>query len=433
MEATEFRSSPARRILIPLLLLAIPVASSAQEEDGQRRGFWERVRLGGTVNFYSGEGEIRSDSAHTIIFRNIQIDDSVIRFEPRVDNETGRLVINPVNPGDDLRYSVTNDFIRDPRKDFGAVQTNGLEETLWLDLHAAYDVKSWRHGTLFVQLDAGYYSGELGDIEVAVDLAEEAILNPIDQDLTADDPFANYQFVFTRAGTLEQVPVSLSGLWQFRPRSPFRPYVGLGFGYLNLKLDESAALADVNADLAGIEFKWAMRGELMAEGFLPAETITVETEPDVFWLAQGGLEYNINRNWSVMVSAEYINTSARVQMRALGFTEFGEGISRNEAIEDVEGIVSEANLIGTILSLPVDQAVAMVDDIAERSDNPAQNERSYYTSFPVEIGDPVEIEIPNPTDPNEPTRLSRQSKLFIHGGDVQLDSFSLGVGFRYRY
>ena len=96
-------------------------------------------------------------------------------------------------------------------------------------------------------------------------------------------------------------------------------------------------------------------------------------------------------------------------------------------------ISSEQDLVRAILALPVDEAVALVVDIADVSTDLSQNERAFYTTYPVELGTPVEIELPNPTDPNAPTLISRQSKLFVQAGDIRLDSFSVGLGFRYRY
>ncbi len=424
-----------RRLLAGVLLLGLPGLAWAQdaEEGGEskRGGFWERLRLGSTIAFMSPTDKVRSHSSNFIVFRNITIA-SDIRFEPRVGPD-GRVTLSPLPGGQDLGFRVTTDFIRDPRKDFGITADNNLEETAWLDLGAAYDLKSWKHGTLFLQLDAGYYRGEVGSIEVAVDIAEQPILNPVDQDLTADDPFANFQFIFPRAGTLTQIPTSLSALWQFRPRSPLRPYVGLGVGYLRTSLDESSSLGAVNSQLAGIGYSWSVRGELVSAGILPAETITAEAVSEPFWTAQGGLEYNINRNWSIYFSGKLIATDAHVKMRALGFQDFGIGIERTTQVDDVPGIGTAEDLLRRLLSLPVDEAVALINDINEVSPIPVENERSFFTSFPVQLGTAVEIQIPNPTDPNGPTSITRQSKLFVRGGDLQLDSFSVGLGFRYRY
>jgi outer membrane protein W len=328
---------------------------------------------------------------------------------------------------------VDNVFIRDPRQDTGVLQSTKIEDTLWLNLHGAYDIKTWRHGTLYTQLDLGYYKAEMNSIEVAIDIAEEAILNPSDQDLTADDPFANYQFIYPRIGTLTQIPVSLSGLWQFRPRSPFRPYVGLGLGYNSISLEDSGSLNTLNQDLAGIDYRWVMRGELMTEGNLPDETITVDIESNSMWLAQGGLEYNLNRKWSIFFSSEFMSTNARVQVRALGYQRLGEGIRKNNTVEDVEGITSEEVLQARILSLPVDEAVLLVANIDETSPIPWENQRTYFTSFPVVLGGEIDIQVPNPLQPGSPSSVTRTTKLFVHGGDVPLDSFSVGIGFRYRY
>ena len=380
----------------------------------------------------SGDGELRSTAANTVIFRNININSSDIRFEPRVE-DSGRISIYPVVESGLLNFGVTNDFINDPRKDEGALMTSAVEETLWGDVNIAVDIKSWRHGTLYVQADVGYYSGNVGPIEVAVDIAEEAILNPVDQDLTADDPFANYQFIYPSAGTVTQVPMSVSGLWQFRPRSPFRPYIGVGVGYMTVDVSDSAQLNEVNAQLAGIEYNWIVQGELIDSGQLPETLITVNPQSNALYTVRGGLEYNVNRNWSIYISANYIQTAARVQYRALGYQDFGIGIGRNDQINDVEGITGEDAFIQRLLSLPVEEAVALVADVDETSDIPSENERSYYTVFPVALGTPIDIEIPNPTDPNAPTTVTRQSKIFVRGGDVQMDSFSMGLGFRYRF
>ena len=403
-----------------------------------KSAFWERVRLGLNASVMSGTDDIRSHSSNTIIFRNIRIN-NVIRFEPRVE-DNGRISIAPVPTGSNLGFRVLNDFIRDPRKDSGAFQSTSLEETLWGELSLAVDIKTWRHGTLLVEADAGYYSGDAGEIEVAVDIAEQSIINPVDQDLTADDPFANFQFIYPSSGTVTQVPLSLSGIWQFRPRSPFRPYIGVGVGYMDVDVSASTALAELNSEFSDVAFEWNVRGNLLASGILGVDangdsrdTITVEATSDYFYTVRGGLEYNLNRNWSIFMSANFIQTPARVQIRALGFLEFGQGIGRSDQVNDVDGITGEAGLINTLLSLSVEDAVALVDDILETSSDPVENERSFFTVFPVNLGDPITIRIPNLSDPNGDTLISRQSKLFVHGGDVQMDSFSVGLGFRYRF
>jgi len=448
------------RLLCAALMLAAPAVLPAQEAPPERvvigtlaetpeleplkpqksgSGFWERVRLGVNASMMSGTDRIRSHSANTIIFRNISINSSAIRFEPRVE-DNGRISVSPVIGDSMLNFRVTNDFIRDPRRDSGVLQDTALQETLWGELNAAVDLKTWRHGTLVLQGDLGYYSGDGGTIEVAVDIAEESILNPVDQDLTADDPFANYQFIYPSSGRVTQTPGSISAIWQFRPRSPFRPFIGAGFGYMDVSVDKSGSLAQLNADLSDIQFSWTVRGNLLASGILgqdaagnPRDTITVEAFSDYLYTIRGGLEYNINRNWSVYFSSTFVQTPARIQIRALGYQEFGLGIGRNDQVNDVEGITGEDALIRTILSLPVDDAVALVKNIMEQSDDPRLNQRSYYTVFPVRLGTPVDIEIPNPTMPGEITSIQRQSKLFVHGGDVQMDSFSIGLGFRYRF
>jgi hypothetical protein len=205
-------------------------------------------------------------------------------------------------------------------------------------------------------------------------------------------------------------------------------------------LSDSPSLDDLNNELRGIEYNWVVRGETIESGILGFDAdgnevaiITARSTSDLMWTAQGGLEYNINRNWSLYFSATLLQTPASVQMAALGYTEFGLGIARNDFVNDVDGINSEDDLVRALLSLPVDQAVDLINDIGDVSSDAAQNERSYFTVFPVELGDPVEIEIPNPTDPNGPTTINRQSKIFVRAGDIRLDSFSVGLGFRYRY
>lgn len=451
--------------ICPLLCVAVvvvlPAISSAQDDPPRQviigtleerpdleplkvkkdhSALWERVRLGLNLSVMQGLGDIRSHSSNSILFRNISINDSVIRFEPRIESN-GRISIAPVVIGGDLGFRVTNDFIRDPRKDSGIFQSTAIAQNVWGELNLAVDIKTWRHGTLLAQIDVGYYSGDGGEIEVAVDIAEESIINPVDQDLTADDPFANYQFIYPSSGTVTQVPLSLSGIWQFRPRSPFRPYFGIGAGYMDVAVSSSTSLAQLNDNLAGIAFDWTVRGIQVATGILgedadgnPSDLITVEATSAAFYTVRGGLEYNINRNWSLFLSANFIETPARIQIRALGFKEFGQGIGRNTQIFDFEGITSEADFISLLLSLPVEDAVALVDDLTESSSAPpVENERAFFTVFPVELGTPINIIIPNPTDPEVGTSIQRQSKLFIHGGDVEMDSFSIGMGFRYRF
>ncbi|MFQ5767118.1 MAG: hypothetical protein ACE5ID_03940 [Acidobacteriota bacterium] len=417
-----------------LFLVAVLGGVVAQEEDaahGKRGRFWDRVRLGANISFLSGLDDLRSNSGNTVVFRNINIESQAIRFEPRVMN--GQVSLEPVVGN--LNLNIDNDFIRDPRKDGGSFQDNGLEETPWIDLNATYDVKTWKAGTLFVELDAGYYQGQVGNLEVAVDIAEQAILDPEKQDLRADDPFANFQFIFPTVGDLTQTPISLSGLWQFRPRSPLRPYVGLGYGYMAADLSDSPSLQKLNSQLAGISYSWSRRGQFIASGILPAETITAKAKSAGMFVAQGGMEYNINRKWSVLFSTKFISTPARIEIRSLGkFQRFGEGLDRSDSINDVDGIGTEEMLIRRLRELSVEDAVRLIDDIIDiQSGDPMLNERQFFKASPVALGQAVQIEIPNQLMPGQTTSISRQSKLFVHGGDIRLDSFSVGVGFRYRY
>jgi hypothetical protein len=135
-----------------------------------------------------------------------------------------------------------------------------------------------------------------------------------------------------------------------------------------------------------------------------------------------------------MVSAEFISTDARVKVRALGYSRLGEGILRNDTIVDVEGLSTEEGLIDAMLNSTVEDAVLLIQDIQDSVDGPPEfNEREFFRSFPVELGTPVTLIVPNPLNPGEPVDIQRITKMFIGGGDIQLDSFSFGVGFRYRF
>jgi len=389
--------------------------------------FWDRVRLGLVASFYSGTGAIRSKSANFIIFPDVTLDPGELAFEPRVGAD-GRVSMSPLfNPDPaalSTGYAINNDLVADPRPDSGSLQDNAVEETIYGSINLGYDFHTWKHGTLSGQFDFGYYTGPVGNIEVAVDLAQEPILNPADQDPAAEDPFANFQFIYPSAGDLTQNPISLSGVWQFRPRSPFRPYLGLGVGYLDVTLSDSATLAAVNADLAGIDYVSSETGET---GVLPAETITATTESGAFYLLQGGLEYNINRRWSVYLDTRFLDTNARVVIRGLGQVQLGPGISRTTTIFDVEGIPSQAALVEEMLNRSVEDAVRLLIDILDDS------EKLDSGAHPIALGETISIQIPNPISGEEPINIQRTTKLMVEGGDITLDSYSVGFGFRYRF
>lgn len=387
--------------------------------------FWDRVRFGMVAHFYTGLGEIRSTAANFIIFPDIAYDSGTIVLEPRVGGD-GRVILSPlVTPDPDAlstNFAVSNTLVADPRPDTGGLQNNAVEEDIYGTINFGYDFKTWKHGTLSVQLDYSYYTGPVGNIEVAVDLAEAPILNPDDQDPAADDPFTNFQFIYPSAGELTQAPISLSGVWQFRPRSPLRPYLGGGVGYLDVTLSDSESLDAVNADLAGIDFTWEG-----VRGVLPAATVTATTESGPMYLLQGGLEYNVNRRWSVYLDTRYLNTNARVVVRGLDQVRFGTGILRTTTFFDVEGLSSEADLVETLLDMTVEEGVALLEDI-ESNDEAIDNGAS-----PVFLGDAIRIQIPNPIAGEDPITIERTTKLMVEGGDISLDSYSVGFGFRYRF
>ncbi|MFQ5670294.1 MAG: hypothetical protein ACE5HD_07220 [Acidobacteriota bacterium] len=425
-------------------------SQDAADPNKTKGRFWDRIRLGATAGFLTGVNEIRSESANVVSFRDIQVDPMQFRFEPRVIGDPGQpgtVTLSPVTVSnlDNLVFRVPTLFIRDPRRDEGSLQDNAVESNAWVDLDATYDIKTWRQGTLIADLSVGYFKGEVGSIEVAVDIAEEGNFNPTEQDFSLSppfDPLTNFQFIFPRAGTITQVPISLSGVWQFRPRSSFRPYIGLGLGWMNVNLESSSSLELLNEQLSGMPFSWTVREKVVASGILPPETITVDTISDVMYVAQGGLEYNVNRKWSVFFTTKFISTNARVQIRELGFVNFGEGIGKSFALNDVDGIGTREALVNRLLSLSVEDAKRLIDDITEgmiSDQDPSftlpleEDERAFNTSFPVELGTSVRISVPNPIDPGNPNSVTRRTKLFVQGGDVQLDALSIGFGFRYRY
>jgi hypothetical protein len=111
----------------------------------------------------------------------------------------------------------------DPRNDSSAFGALDVRPGYMGTLSAQYGISK----IFVIEGSVGYQKGDVGDVEVAVQLFGDG----------SDDPNIDYNFTTQRVpvGEIERVPIQLTGLLRFRPRAAFNPYFGAGVGYAVLR------------------------------------------------------------------------------------------------------------------------------------------------------------------------------------------------------
>ncbi len=173
---------------------------------------------------------------------------------------------------------------------------------------------------LVLEASVGYQTGDLGDIEVQAEFPFVEV--------TEINPF-NYAAFRVPCGTVEQIPIQLTALARFRPRTAFNPFIGAGIGYTVVGFEPSDELNTLS-----------MRLDQSAGGFLglaqsgigyvgipgPTEDlsgITVKT-PDTFeWHVVGGAEYSFKRKWAAFLDLRYTLASRSMEIRINGDRSLG--------------------------------------------------------------------------------------------------------------
>jgi opacity protein-like surface antigen len=274
--------------------------SSARAED--LKGKWY---LGGNISFLSTFDDIRSNS--NVIIGNFGDDGIPFTGDPNEDQGC-------------LDQSVeSNSPFCDPRPDDLLSRESAIEETFRFEVTAGYGMTSW----LSLQFDASYFEGDVGPIDTFV---RQPFLG---SNLPNNPPgFVGLEerTIPIQAGTITEIPVSLSGVIRFRKDSPLNPYVMIGAGMLFAEMDVSGDVGDLNARLDAARIRFArneynetltppeFQGENV-DGTVPLLwPVNVNVEDAFEWHLGAGAEYFFNERFSMIFDARYMFANQSVNI-----------------------------------------------------------------------------------------------------------------------
>lgn len=287
------------RLWIPALLSAALVcAGPAGAAD--LKGKWY---FGGSLSFLSTTDDIRSNAA--IILGDFG-DDGVP--DTGDANEGGTCgVVDPGGPlGDGL--------FCDPRPDELLAKETAIEETFMLDLTAGFGLSSW----LSLQLDAGYFRGDIGPVDAFLRDHFPVAGNPLNPTILTR--FRDREeLIPVQAGEVTEIPIQISGIVRFRKDSPLNPYVGVGAGRIFADVETGDDVHALNGRIESMRLRYAVNefGERVRldpfdqnagqDGRLPFRwPLVLEVEDAYEWHLMGGAEYSLNDRVSLVFDVRYM-------------------------------------------------------------------------------------------------------------------------------
>ena len=162
-------------------------------------------------------------------------------------------VLRLEDPGRGFPDDISDDLVvadsNDRRQDDLLGRETAVEERQIYNLSVGYGLTSW----LSLQVDVGYYQGNVGNLDTFnidrrfVDLNDDNTLSDGQGELLST-PFRDASVPMS-VGQLEQIPVMFNAVFRFRKDSPFNPILGAGVGWIFTDFDESDAFRDLNNEI----------------------------------------------------------------------------------------------------------------------------------------------------------------------------------------
>ena len=242
--------------------------------------------------------------------------------------------------GGSLAYHTTQDSIEnnadlegDPRPDDLVSREGDLDDTVQLGLHLGAGLS--RRFTL--QLETGYFRGDIGPVDVYHQeqfpystTGNPFLLNSISR-FEHSEPVS--------AGTLTQIPVSLTGTLRFRPDRPLNPYIGAGGGVIFMEFEPTDGFDGVNETMQNLHIASVTDetgNDLTPQWFedrffdynLPSlHDLTFEVDDSVELHLSAGMEYSLSNRVALIGEARYVWYKSSFSMTMGGRAVFGETLS----------------------------------------------------------------------------------------------------------
>jgi len=344
--------------------------------------------------------------------------------------------------------TIRPDVFCDPRPDDLIARNGNLEQTIAYTLRAGYGLTS----NLAIQLDVGYYKGELRNIDVYTEKNVPLGGNPTDPCVQAGKDPCLLTFLRTReikspftAGEVKEMPITLSALYRFRTDSNFNPYLGIGAGWLTTDAKETQAVADLNARFESLHLRtvtdkfgtnfgtvFASDGDGNAPFTFPGK---LEINDGFIWHVSGGGEYFFNDRLSLSVDVKY--TLANHEVSFL----FG-GVDQINMEAWTEDMFRKDGTLKVFLngnSLPPNPRDPNSPGMAFRFDCDVDNDGDIIDDLGKDY---------DGSDANRPPNMRRADacyrpapgnsgstteKIVVQGGSIRLTNFNVAMGLRFHF
>ncbi len=289
------RRNPIRHLVLVVLLTAVatfPVTAEDVEH---------KFRLGVAVGFFNPQDSVRSDAGNVL-----------------------RLV------DDDFEFQA---FFIDPRNDSAVFGALDLQPAFSGTIYAQYALSP----IFILEASVGYTRQKMGDVELQVQFDQAEI--------PAFQPFLFEVFRF-QVGEVERIPVQLTALARFRPRSSLNPYVGMGVGYTYNGFSASPEFDALSVALDGSQGGLATVNQATFgnPGFTPPNTAevvdlegaSVRVDDTFEWHLAFGFEYSFKPKWAIVLDGRWTFSSRSVHVGFNGGTDLGIAVPQRTDFIDTE-------------------------------------------------------------------------------------------------
>ncbi len=289
------RRKPIRQFVLVALLAgiaALPVAAEDVEK---------KFRLGATVGFFNPQDSVKSDAGNTLTL----VDERLVFQELYID----------------------------PRNDSAVFGTLDLQNAFSARLYGQYAFTK----IFLLEMSVGYTKQDMGDVELQVQYDQLQI--------PSFQPFL-FDVQRIQVGEVERIPVQLTALARFRPRSSFNPYVGFGVGYVYNGFEVapefnalSVALDGSRGGMARVTAATFGNPQLLRPSASALEDLTgasVKVDDTFEAHLAFGIEYSIKRKWALVLDARWTRSAKSVNVGFNGEQSLGVSVPERVDFEDSE-------------------------------------------------------------------------------------------------
>lgn len=415
------RHVSVRRARLGALTAVLLVLAPGATQGGDVEKKW---RVGLAIGGYNPNSEVESASANEMFTLNPCI--RSLTCEPGAEQ-------------------VVRGF-RDPRSDAGAFGKLDMQGAPLGTLSVQYGITK----TFIVEASVGYEKADVGDVEVAAQLPGLPSSDP------EQIPF-NFQLVRLPVGEIERVPIQLSGLYRFRPRATFNPYVGAGIGYSIIGFDVDPAFDELSRNMDASRGTQMRVGPFFAFGSLTGQGLSTDGLPaldlsgatvdarDTFeWHLALGADITIKKRWSAFVDVRWVDASRELAIGFNGGDELGASVPDFSPYDDTPMANGRygPNAIGSCA--PDNTGGHDQNGQAVRCTGGGLLDLGHLTLVPSDTAPPNTDCVNNIADiqssncqlrfvRDEGDGVNDPGQYYAQGGDVQYDGWSAQFGVRFTF